>query len=298
MKTSFDYNLAFARNRGLFSDEEQGKISRARVALAGLGGMGGGNAIVLARMGFQNFNIADLDHFDWANINRQMGASASTIGQPKVDVIYNIIKDINPDSQITKFERGINQDNIDSFLDGVDAVVDAIDFYSISVREMLFQKAYEKKIPVFSAGPMGYSTAFICFDHTGMSFHEYFNIRSGMSYFDKLVHFAIGLSPRATHWSYMNVPPEDVMKKRGPSLASACFIGNGVLATEVSLAITKQRKISVAPHFMQYDPFKQKLVKGCLWWGNKNPLQKLKIFIMKKKYEKFKDLIEKSQIKD
>ena len=85
--TAFDYDQAFARNLGWVTREEQARLRGKRVAIAGMGGVGGVHLLTLARLGVGSFSIADFDRFDWANFNRQVGATVDTVGRPKVDVL-------------------------------------------------------------------------------------------------------------------------------------------------------------------------------------------------------------------
>jgi len=77
----FDYSEAFSRNIGLLSQTEQERVRGARVAIAGLGGVGGNHALALARIGFGSFSLADMDKFELANMNRQVGATIDTLGR-------------------------------------------------------------------------------------------------------------------------------------------------------------------------------------------------------------------------
>src|SRR5437762_11146275 len=83
---SFDYETAFRRNRGFVSSEEQQRLRRARVAVAGLGGTGGAQVQALARTGIGAFTLADPDTFELVNFNRQLGAFMHTLGRNKTDV--------------------------------------------------------------------------------------------------------------------------------------------------------------------------------------------------------------------
>ena len=96
----FAYDVAFSRNIGWVTESEQLQLQNCRVAVGGLGGVGGNHAITLARLGIGRFTITDLDTFDWPNINRQSGAFASTIGQAKLDTMAKSLADINPDVEV------------------------------------------------------------------------------------------------------------------------------------------------------------------------------------------------------
>ena len=84
---AFDAAEAFARNLGWVSAQEQARLRASRVAIAGLGGVGGAHLLTLARLGVGAFHLADPDRFEMANLNRQAGASLSTLGRPKVEVL-------------------------------------------------------------------------------------------------------------------------------------------------------------------------------------------------------------------
>ena len=73
--TSFNYDEAFSRNIGWVTEAEQQSLRGKRVAIAGLGGVGGVHLLTLARLGIGRFAIADLDRFDLVNFNRQVGAT-------------------------------------------------------------------------------------------------------------------------------------------------------------------------------------------------------------------------------
>jgi tRNA A37 threonylcarbamoyladenosine dehydratase len=72
MPEQFDYSSAFSRNIGWVTADEQAKLRDSRVAIAGLGGVGGPHLLTLARLGVGKFNIADFDRFELQNFNRQI----------------------------------------------------------------------------------------------------------------------------------------------------------------------------------------------------------------------------------
>src|SRR6185295_15972138 len=98
MQARFSYAQAFTRNLGLVSSQEQERLRRACVALPGLGGVGGAHLQALARIGIGAFRLADPDTFELANFNRQLGASMSSIGRGKAEVMAEIARDINPEA--------------------------------------------------------------------------------------------------------------------------------------------------------------------------------------------------------
>src|SRR3546814_14103061 len=114
--TAFDYATAFDRNICWITADEQQVLRRKRVAIAGMGGVGGVHLLTLARMGIGAFNISDLDSFELANFNRQAGAAISTLNRPKVEVMAGMAKDINPLLDIKSFPEGINEATIDAFI--------------------------------------------------------------------------------------------------------------------------------------------------------------------------------------
>lgn len=272
---------AFARNIGLLTKLEQKKLSQAKVAIPGMGGVGGVHLITMARTGVGKFHIADFDIFEVANINRQFGARVPDFGRSKLEVMKEHALSINPYLEISLFEDGINESNLDRFLDGVDVVIDGLDFFNFDIRRILFKRAFEKGIYVITAGPMGFSSAMLVFSPDGMGFDKYFNITEDMEDKDKYLSFALGLSPRPTHIKYMNLKKVDFDSKEGPSLNIGCQICSGMAATEAVKIILKKGKIKSVPNYFQYDPYIQKLRKGRLLGGNKNPIQKIKLKIVK-----------------
>jgi molybdopterin/thiamine biosynthesis adenylyltransferase/nitroreductase len=274
---------AFSRNIGLLTQAEQDKLANAKIAIPGMGGVGGVHLITLVRTGVCRFHLADFDTFEPANINRQFGARVPDFGRPKMEVMKEQALSINPYLEIKEFPEGINNTNIDDFLNGVEVVLDGLDFFAFDARRLLFNRAREKGIYVITAGPLGFSSALLVFaPHDGMSFDEYFNIIEGMSPQDQYLAFALGLAPRATHIKYIDLSKVDLESKAGPSLNIACQICSGTAATEAVRIILNKGRIKPAPHFFQFDPYVQKYRKGKLYMGNRNPIQRIKMYVVKK----------------
>ena len=96
----FSYREAFDRNIGWVTEEEQDVLAQKRVAIAGLGGVGGVHLLTLTRLGIGKFNLADFDHFELHNFNRQVGATVSSIGRSKLEVMAEMACAINPGLRI------------------------------------------------------------------------------------------------------------------------------------------------------------------------------------------------------
>jgi molybdopterin/thiamine biosynthesis adenylyltransferase/nitroreductase len=273
---------AFARNIGFLSPAEQDRLHRATVALPGLGGVGGAHLVTLARTGIGRFHLADFDCFETANVNRQHGARVGTFGRPKLDVMRQELRAINPYADVQSFPEGVAPENIDRFLEGVDVLVDSIDFFSLELRRLLFRRAREKGIPALTAGPIGFGTALIVFapDH-GMTFDEYFDLHDDMSMEEKLIAFFVGLAPQAAQKSYTLPGSISMSEHRGPSLAAGCQMCAGAAAAEVLRILLQKPGLRPAPCYAQYDPFAHRFHQGRLRFGNRGPLQRLKRRLLK-----------------
>lgn len=116
----FDYAHAFSRDLGWIMQAEQLRLRYATVAIGGMGGVGGHHLLALTRMGVGNFRIADFDHFELANFNRQAGATLTTLNSSKCDMMAAMAQAINPTAKITVFREGLSDTVLDEFLKGAD----------------------------------------------------------------------------------------------------------------------------------------------------------------------------------
>ncbi len=281
--TEFNYKLAFSRNLGFVSKEEQEIISKTRIGIPGMGGVGGHHLHTLARMGYRHFHIADFDEFDIHNFNRQIGATVKTVGRPKAQVMKEMILDIIPDAEIQIFEDGVNDSNRSQFLDGLDFLVDGLDVYVIKERIKLFDKAYELGIPVLTAGPLGMGSCLLKFMPGKMKFSDYFNINIDMNEKEMLSHFLAGINPRPYFLKYLFFKEEiDIANGKAPSLHVGVLAATTLIGAEVVKLSLKRGPMTHAPSSIQYDYYLQKMKKNWIPFGNKNPLQKVIIFFIKR----------------
>lgn len=269
----YDYAAATSRNIGWLTPSEQELLRGARVAIAGVGGVGGTHLLTLARLGVGRFHVADFDHFEVHNFNRQAGAFMSTLGQSKVDVMMAMTHDVNPEADVCSFDDGVTAGNVADFLHGVDLYVDGIDFFAVEARRMIFAACHARGIPAVTAAPLGMGVSLLYFRAGGMSFEQYFRLE-GCSRQEQFARFIAGLSPAMLQRKYLAMPGAvDFSGQRGPSTAMACDLCAGVTGTAVLKLLLGRGTVRPAPWAMQFDAYEQKLSFTWRPFGNANPLQ-------------------------
>ncbi len=279
MTEAFSYPEAFARNLGWVTSHEQEILRGKTVAIAGMGGVGGVHLLTHARLGIGNFRIADFDQFAMANFNRQVGAGVSTLGKPKADVLAAMALDINPEVHIDKFAAGVNEHNLDAFLQGVDIYIDGLDFFAFDARRRVFAACAERGIPAVTVAPVGMGVALLNFLPGGMSFEQYFQW-GDRSEDEQALRFLIGLAPAGLHRAYLvDMSRVDLNARRTPSTIMACQLCAGVAATETLKILLGRGPVACAPHGMQFDAYRNRLVRTWRPGGNKNPLQQLALWV-------------------
>ena len=139
----------FSRAELLLGEEAMEKLSKARVAIFGIGGVGGYVVEALVRCGITRFDLIDDDKVCLTNINRQIIATRKTIGQYKVEVMRDRILEINPKADVVMHRCFFTKDAADQFdFAAYDYVVDAID--TVSGKIELVLRCEEKNVPIIS----------------------------------------------------------------------------------------------------------------------------------------------------
>lgn len=283
---TFDYNTAFSRNIGWVTEEEQERLRNCRVAIGGLGGVGGVHLLTLARLGIGKFNVADFDKFDFVNFNRQVGATMSSIDRPKIEVLEEMARDINPELELRLFPEGISSQNLNEFLDGVDVYVDGLDFFAFDIRRETFAACRSKGIPVVTAAPLGLGTAVLVFSPSGMSCEDYFGF-AGCDELEMAIRFLIGLSPAVLQRGYVaDMSRISLPERRGPSSIASCQLCAGVAAIETLKLLLGRGEIRYAPWASQFDAYRMRYVRTWRPGGHRNPLQRLMRYLLRKQLEK------------
>ena len=140
----------FSRTELLLGKDGIEKLASSRVAIFGIGGVGGYTVEALARSGIGTFDLIDDDKICITNINRQIYALKSTVGKYKVDVAKDRILDINPNAVVNTYKTFYTPETADEFdFSQYDYVVDAID--TVVGKLKIVEKAKEAKIPVISS---------------------------------------------------------------------------------------------------------------------------------------------------
>jgi molybdopterin/thiamine biosynthesis adenylyltransferase len=280
---TFNYDEAFSRNIGWLTRQEQETLRHKRVAIAGLGGVGGIHLLTLCRLGIGQFRLADFDTFDLANFNRQAGATVSSIGQSKLDVMIRQGIDINPELDVAGFAEGVTEANLDAFLEGVDLYIDGLDFFAFDARQKVFAACAAKGIPAVTAAPLGMGAAVLSFLPGGMSFDEYFCLDDGAEG-EKAVRFLMGLAPARLQMGYLADPSAvDFAQRKGPSTIMACQLCAGVAATEALKILLGRGPVRAAPKGYHFDAYRNRLALTWRPGGNRNPLQRALIALAKRK---------------
>ncbi len=140
----------FSRTRLLLGDEAIESLHKKRVAVFGIGGVGGYVCEALVRSGIGAFDLIDDDKVCLTNLNRQIIATRQTVGKNKVDVMRERMLDINPDVKVEVHKCFFLPENADDFpFSEYDYVVDAVD--TVTAKIELIMRAQQEGVPVISA---------------------------------------------------------------------------------------------------------------------------------------------------
>ena len=139
------------RTRLLLGEEKSERLRQAHVLVVGVGGVGAYAAEMLCRAGVGRLTLVDADTVQPTNINRQLPALHSTLGQPKVEVLAARFRDINPEVELTVLPAFLKDENIPQLLDAAryDFVVDAID--TLAPKCHLIAEALRRRIKIVSS---------------------------------------------------------------------------------------------------------------------------------------------------
>lgn len=149
-----DYSLRFGGIARLYGIKGATALQQAHFCVIGIGGVGSWVAEALARNGVGQITLIDLDDICVTNINRQIHALTNTVGESKVEVMADRIKQINPECQINTIEDFITVENLHELMaKNYDYVIDAID--SVDIKTRLIAHCRRNKMPIITIGGAG-----------------------------------------------------------------------------------------------------------------------------------------------
>ncbi|MEA1892687.1 MAG: ThiF family adenylyltransferase [Campylobacterota bacterium] len=258
------YEEIYQRNIGLFTQEEQDKLRNAKVAVAGVGGVGSYQAVALARLGIGELSIMDPGVFDPPDMNRQYGAMASTMDINKASATEKILKDISPHLKITTFTSAAkNRDELNEFIKDADIVIDAIDYAGFDYKQMLHECSREAGLYVLSGPIPAYGASMQIFSPTGMSIEDFYGAPKDR---EKWAKYRLPISVIAPKdvipdvWLDFEHEKISYLSTNG---ASAQLAGS-LLGMEIALIITGKRKeeeLTLVPDMVFVDLLRQEYRK-------------------------------------
>ncbi len=148
-----DFEQRFGGIARLYGRETLELLRHSHIAIVGIGGVGSWAAEAAARSGFGTLTLIDLDDIDVGNTNRQIHARDGHFGRPKVTVMAERIRSINPECDCRVIEDFVAETNQERYLAEMDVVIDAID--SVRAKAAMLAFCRRRKIPVVMAGGAG-----------------------------------------------------------------------------------------------------------------------------------------------
>lgn len=244
MKTANFYKQMVERNIGVVTADEQERLHKTCIAVAGCGGMGGLSAEQLVRLGVGHVKIADFDNFAIHNLSRQTGSTSSNVGHNKAGVLGRHFKDINPELRLEVYEDGVTPGNVEKFVKGAEVIIDGTDFSTFSSTILMYQAARQKNICVINPNAIGFGVNVFVFGPKTISIEEHLELASGAEGKTAL----LKLVPYLPKY----IDPEVVEKVMSgelniPNLATPQYLGTSIAVTEAIMMVLGRVKPPEGP---------------------------------------------------
>jgi len=258
----YRYKDLFQRNIGLFTDKQQERISKLKIAIAGAGGLGGPVAYTLARLGVGEIRLIDPDKFDVSNINRQYGAYIDTIGDYKAESICKELGRINPFLELKFYNTYLGKDNVEEFLREADVVIDCIDFFQIEAEIILHNEARKSNLWILTSQAAGEIQSFTNFDPSKKPLEDYLYNKDNPAILEA-IKFFFPVLPRVATPELIN----DLIEGKIDHVSSHATpppIGGSIVAEQmIKILIKKEGLIFRAPdmYIFNLDTYESKLYK-------------------------------------
>lgn len=252
-----------SRNYGFWNEAEQQKLLDSRVAIAGVGGDGFQLGLKLAQMGVSKFTIADPEVFEPENTNRVLGATVKAYGRKKVDIFVERVKEINPNAEIRVYDQGINEDNIEEFMNDADLVLDESELNYLHIGTMIAREARKRGIPELLVMNVGFAAQAISFKaDSKQTFESVMGIPKNAT-LDEIKNLNVDFSrclPTLPRYGDMNTLLEVQKGASLPSISAgvdaACALGSTQAFLHLVRGVNNHRPEPVwAPHFAYMDAY-------------------------------------------
>ncbi len=265
------YRKIFSRNMGIFTESEQDKLRVSTIAIAGTGGVGGLLAERLIRLGVGGFKILDPQVFEESNLNRQFGSSMLTLGRNKAEVVFNQIKDINPQARIHYSNTGINtEEDATLLVSDCDLVIDEMDLGLFRESISLQRAARQRGIYYIFTSAIGFGALIAIFDPKGLTLEEYNGLPPDIDLKDVEqptipIERICPVIP-----SYATAATADVIeeilsgKRPGPVNSIGAGLASILAANEAVSIILGKRDIATAPQYTYIDLMDRKFIVGTI----------------------------------
>jgi len=255
------YNELFIRNGGILQHTEQMVLKNSKLAVFGLGGLGGVICEILARTGVENFIIIDKDVFDISNLNRQICATQKSIGKYKTDETEKRLKKINPSIQIEK-HLYVNTSNINKILNGANLAILALDETLPCI--IISRTCNKYKIPLIEgwALPLGNVRVFT---EATPTLEEVYNlptinrnIESVSEEEEKKLNMQMLMELqkiKGIEQYYTKEAMELIQQKSIPSFAPMVWLTACIMSFEAVKVLLKKPEISYSPKLNLFNPY-------------------------------------------
>lgn len=269
------------RNLGWLGDttEEQRarqeKLRDSVIGVVGTGGIGGAVAARLVRMGALNLKLADPDHFDLTNVQRQYGAGRDTIGRNKAEVVAEQVYGLTGDVNIDVFPEGITPDTTEGFMDGCDYVMDQMEFFQIKNRYVLHRafRASDRCKFMFEIPTVAHSTIIFTYTKESMPIEEVYDVPEDAEFTPEVTRRLMErIMPEYQDFPSQETLEEWFVKNQTMPIFGACPpLAEGVLVERLAQEIMDlpgRVPLPVQPGYALFDTltWQSKLVEKA-WWA-------------------------------
>jgi molybdopterin/thiamine biosynthesis adenylyltransferase len=241
-------------------------IQKSTVAIAGVGGVGGLAAERLIRLGVGRLKITDTGDLEESNLNRQYAANMLNLGRNKAEVVYEDIKDINPQAEIIHSNNGIkSEEDARLFVSDSDIIIDVMDFGLFRESILLQRAARRKGIHYLFSTAIGFGAITVVFAPEGITLEVYNNLPVDVDVDDpeKLYVPVERIVPVIPKYVQDIKIIEDVIAGRIPVPTTSIGAGlSAIQAASEAINVIIGRDFHKAPHYTYFDLVDRQMVVG------------------------------------